>query len=165
MTVRIAFWIAVLAPVLSTALYAVTFARTRGFAEQVLSAALGPQRQEDVRFASAALAFGFGAVAFVLVVLSVLWIAFGFRLRAGRGWARVVLTVFAAIWALAAVSGLVNGGQSWTAGELPPGLAPPAELTALGYGQNAFALVAMVAFLVLVHARSAQRFFAAGARG
>ena len=114
MTVRIAFWIAVLAPVLSTALYAVTFARTRGFAEQVLSAALGPQRQEDVRFASAALAFGFGAVAFVLVVLSVLWIAFGFRLRAGRGWARVVLTVFAAIWALAAVSGLVNGGQSWT---------------------------------------------------
>ncbi|MCA1278719.1 hypothetical protein [Saccharopolyspora sp. 7B] len=145
-TVVAAFWLAVLAPLLVTALHAVGSVLARGF----LADAVGADDPEV-----AAAVAGIGAVVFVvavlvMVALTALWIAFGFALRAGRGWARVVLSTFAGIWVFYSVGGLVTG---------EPALAVPAGVVALGHAQNAVGLLAMLAFLVLVRLPASNRYF------
>ncbi|MEU6127619.1 hypothetical protein ABZ805_00460 [Saccharopolyspora sp. NPDC047091] len=148
--VRAAFWLAVLVPVLVTVLYAVNSLLTRHFLAEV---AAGP-------VAGIALVTSL-LVLPAMLVLTALWIAFGFQLRAGRGWARIVLTVFAGIWAFYSVGGLVTGSSALTGiGPVPV----PAGIVAAGFAQSAVGLAAMLAFLVLVHLPASNRYFqAAGA--
>ncbi len=160
-TVEAAFWLAVVVPLVATVLYAVSFFQTQGFVQELLAAEFAGGQEPAVQAASSMLVVFFAVATFVLVVLTALWIIFGFSLRAGRNWARVTLTVFAAVWVLAALSGLVVGGSSWAEGELPPGVTEPAALVALGYVRSGLELIAMVAFIVLSYVKPSQSYFAA----
>lgn len=161
-TVEAAFWLAVVVPLVATVLYAVSFFQTQGFMREFLAAEYAGGQQEMAAQTAASVLVAFFVVAtVVLVVLSALWIIFGLSLRAGRNWARVTLTVFAAVWVLAALSGLIVGGSSWSEGELPPGVAEPAGLVALGYARSVLELVAMAAFIVLSYLKPSQWYFAA----
>lgn len=161
-TVEAAFWLAVVVPVVATVLYAVSFFQTQGFTRELLAAEFAGGQQELAAQTAANVLVAFFVVAtVVLVVLTALWIIFGFSLRAGRNWARVTLTVFAAVWVLAALSGLIVGGSGWGEGELPPGVVEPAGLVALGYARSALELVAMAAFIVLSYVKPSQWYFAA----
>ena len=95
------------------------------------------------------------------LVLTFLWILFGFKMRAGRNWARVTLSVFASLFALFSVFLLFNGGVG--SGDLPTGVHPPTAYAVLTYVQGGLGLVAMVGFLVLAYVRPSNWYFQAAA--
>ena len=154
--VEAAFWIAVGAPLLITALHAVSSVLARGFLAGAVGAAAAPPEVAEL-VVGVASAVGL-AVLVLEVVLTALWIAFGLRLRAGRRWARSVLTAFAAVWAVYAVGGLITGGTGLLGG-LAAGSPTPPGILALGYAQSALGLAAAVAFLGLVRGPEANRYF------
>ncbi|MFR9731429.1 hypothetical protein ACL03H_19560 [Saccharopolyspora sp. MS10] len=158
--VEAAFWVAVAAALLVTALHAVSSVLVRDFLAAAVGAAAPPEAVEVIVGVSSVVAVALLALE---VVLTALWIAFGLLLRAGRRWARVVLSVFAAIWAVYSVGGLITGGSGLLGG-LAAGNPTPPGILALGYAQIALGLLAAVAFLALVHGPTANRYFEAGRR-
>lgn len=155
-SVEAAFWIAVVAPVLSTMLIAVDLVLLHGVylsglqADPEIQALTGGPGEEVVRGISV------GVLVFY-VVLTALWIVFGVKMRAGRNWARITLTVFAALW-------LVNGLDAVATGSSPAGNPALATwpMVALAAAQSALAVVVVGAFLVLAWVRRSNGFFAAG---
>ncbi|MBB5066945.1 hypothetical protein BJ969_000033 [Saccharopolyspora gloriosae] len=160
--VECAFWIAIVVPLLVTVLYAVNSMLTQSFLIGTVGSDSGdPALNQEVVGLMAGISFAvFLFVVVFEVVLTALWITFGFKLRAGRTWARVVLTVFAAFWALYSVGGLITGEPGLT-GALAADTPTPAGIVALGYAQSAVGLLAMAAFLVLVHLPASNRYFQA----
>ncbi|MCX2728875.1 hypothetical protein OOZ19_01350 [Saccharopolyspora sp. NFXS83] len=158
--VECAFWIAIVVPLLVTVLYAVNSMLTQSFLTGTVGSDSGdPALNQEVVGLMAGISFAvFLFVVVFEVVLTALWITFGFKLRAGRTWARVVLTVFAAFWALYSAGGLITGEPGLT-GALAADTPTPAGIVALGYAQSAVGLLAMVAFLVLVHLPASNRYF------
>lgn len=160
--VECAFWIAIVVPLLVTVLYAVNSMLTQSFLTGTVGSDSGdPALNQEVVGLMAGISFAvFLFVVVFEVVLTALWITFGFKLRAGRTWARVVLTVFAVFWALYSAGGLITGEPRLT-GALAEDTPTPAGIIALGYAQSAVGLLAMVAFLVLVHLPASNRYFQA----
>ncbi|WP_141921372.1 hypothetical protein [Halopolyspora algeriensis] len=159
-TIEVAFWIAVVVPLVATVLIAISAWFAQGVMQQVIEAE-GPEAQQ---LANAAALVGVGVVIFVFAVLTALWILFAFKMRAGRNWARITLTVFAGLWVMNALSGLLTSpsGSSFSMAGMPAATVEiPAAMVALGYTQSALGLVSMVAFLVLVYLRPSNRFFQA----
>lgn len=148
-TITIAFWIALIVPLLATLLIGIQMALSRS---EVESAAVGPDA-EMVRLVGGGLMV---AAILVYLVLSGLWILFGFKLRAGRNWARVTLTVFAAFWGLQSIGSLISGAIIG-----PNEGAPGGAVLALSYTEAGLSLVSLLAFLVLVYLTPSNRYFQA----
>ena len=103
----------------------------------------------------------FGVSIFVTVlmlILTALWILFGFKMRAGRNWARVVLTIFAAIWLLNVISGLASGLGTGGYGSLEDVEMPTSFLVVTVLDQ-AISGLGMIAFLVLVYLKPSNWYF------
>lgn len=166
-TVTTAFWIAMVVPVLVTVLYAVYMLLGLQFFNERMTSGLGSGPSTDgmrevATGVATAFVFLFGVVIVLYGVLTALWILFGFKMRAGRNWARVTLTVFAALWGLTSVVALVSGGATFQSGGAE--LQMPGGLIALNYVQNALSLFAMITFVVLVFLRPSNWYFQATAR-
>ncbi|CAM06103.1 hypothetical protein A8924_7302 [Saccharopolyspora erythraea NRRL 2338] len=160
-TVNLAFWVAIVNPLLFTVLTAVVML----MAMQALSGAM-PQGDgmDDFRNAIGyTVMIVMGIFIFFYLILTGLWIAFGFKLRAGRNWARITLTVLASIWAVSCLTGLVSGPINLTGSE---GFELPGGLMAMSYATNALGLVGCGAFIALVFVKPSNWYFqAASHRG
>lgn len=168
-TITTAFWIAMVVPVLVTVLYAVYMLLTLRFVNDAIDSAVpsGVGAGEASDFAASMMAVMvvvFVVVTIAYAVLTALWIVFGFKMRAGRNWARVTLTVFAVLWGLGAVVALVSGGATFGTTDTVPELDTPTSLVVLGYVQNGLSLFAMITFVVLVFLKPSNWFFEAAAR-
>lgn len=166
-TVTVAFWISIVAPLVGTVLTVVNFLLLQGFMNDAINVSLSgmdPQASGVAEATSVAHTLLIAVSIFttvILVIVTGLWILFGFKMRSGRNWARVVLTIFAAFWVLNGLYGVITGGIGVGAMELPPGLEEPAGLVTLGYVQSAFGLLTMAAFIVLVYLKPSNWFFQA----
>lgn len=149
-TIEIAFWIAEVVPVLVTVMMVLSFLGAWSLISRL------PTEDQAVQgtFGKAAMT-GLILVTIFFVALTAVWVALGFQLRAGRNFARVILTVLAALWALSAVSGLVNGGFMINVAQEKL----PVVSAVLSYAQDAVGLAAMVAFVVLVFVTPSNRYF------
>ncbi|QUH06478.1 hypothetical protein HUO13_34950 [Saccharopolyspora erythraea] len=160
-TVNLAFWVAIVNPLLFTVLTAVVML----MAMQALSGAM-PQGDgmDELRNAIGyTMMIVMGIFIFFYLILTGLWIAFGFKLRAGRNWARITLTVLASIWAVACLTGLVSGPVNLTGSE---GFELPGGLMAMSYATNALGLIGCAAFIALVFVKPSNWYFqAANHRG
>ncbi|WP_157062754.1 hypothetical protein [Actinopolyspora mortivallis] len=177
-TVTIAFWIAVLAPIVVTLLMGATMLSMSEFVGQTVDAALTeqdiPENMTREEFRSAMMAgmmILFGFFFFLFAALTTLWIVFGFKMRAGRNWARITLTVFAAVWLVFTLPNLFgNGMTSVNSTQTVNGQTVhidevPTVLTALNISIGAVSVVSTIAFLVLVWLRPSNWFFSAAKRG
>ena len=163
-TVEAAFWIAVVLPLLVTVLSAVSYLLLQGWMTDEIGNAGGYDdeiAQQVSQTVNSVMLGVFAVITVFYMILTGLWIAFGFKLRAGRNWARVTLTVFAGLWAMSCLSGLASGGL---AGALGPDAHLPGSYYALGYVQSGLGLLGTVAFVVLVFVRSSNAYFNAFAR-
>ena len=153
-----AFWIAIVVPVVATALLAVSLYLLQDLFASA-TGGLPPEQREllNGQFGQNFVVVLFAAMLAFYVLLTALWILFGFKLRAGRGWARIALTFFAAAWLVNALSTVATG--SGPTGGLQPSSTGPT--VALGIAQTALGVVGMLAFLVLVWNARSNRFFAA----
>lgn len=159
-TIDIAFWIAVVVPLVATVLIALSAWFAQGMVQEVIDVE-GPEAQQ---VANVAALVSTGIVVFVFAVLTALWILFAFKMRAGRNWARITLTVFAGLWVMNALAGLLSspsGSNFSKPADVSAAVEIPTAVSALGYAQSALGLVAMVAFLVLVYLRPSNWFFQA----
>lgn len=165
-TITAAFWIAMVVPVVVTVLYAVNMLMGLQLINEAINTggvgATGEMRQVATGVGTV-LVIMFGFFIVLYAVLTGLWILFGFKMRAGRNWARVTLTVFASLWGLAAVVALVSGGVTFESSGGLAAIETPAALLVLGYVQNALSLFAMISFVVLVFLRPSNWFFRAAA--
>lgn len=170
-TVEVAFWISVVAPLVGTILTVVGFLLLQNLVDDAVTASFGesgidaasPEMTEAMSvFKTVFISFAI-FVTVLMLILTGLWILFGFKMRAGRNWARVVLTIFASLWALNGFFGLLSGGASLTSADLPPGVPEPTGLVALSYAQSAFGLLAMVSFVALVFLKPSNWYFQASA--
>lgn len=171
-TVEAAFWIAIVMPLLAVLASVITYFTMRDWVERVLERSIAAQGMNsgDPQFRQAlsvahlvVQASLVGSIVFA-VIMAVLWILFGIKMRAGRNWARITLTVFAALWGLSSLIGLISGsvGPGATGvGSLPRGVEVPTHLAVIGYTENGLVLVTMVAFIVLSYVKPSQWFFQA----
>ncbi len=148
-TVEAAFWIAVITPLVATVLFAAEFFLFNSALNEELAPLGGQGSVTGVLVGF--MAFG----VFVCAVLTVLWIVFGFKMRAGRDWARVTLTVFALFWCVWAVASLFSASISTAFDD------PPAGLVAIGWAQPVWGLVTMALFVVLAFSKPSNWFFVA----
>ncbi len=162
-TVETAFWIAVVVPILVTVLTVVSFLVGQGFSEELMARSMGEATPEALQFGRAFMLVVFGMQTFFYLVLTGLWILFGFKMRGGRNWARVTLTVFAALWALQALVGLATGGAgtNMDMAGVPSDVQVPAAMLVLDYVTNAVSLVGTGAFLALVYLKQSNWYFQA----
>ena len=93
--VEIAFYIAVGLPLLATIMLALQ--------------SLLVQNAMNVDVAAGTGIYGAGVTTIFSLVLTALWIFFGFMMRRGENWARIVLLVLAGFWAFASVFGVIGG--------------------------------------------------------
>lgn len=147
--VEAAFWLAVVTPLVATVLFAAEFFLFNSALNAEL-APIGGQRSTNAVLVGA---MAFGVV--VCAVLTALWIVFGFKMRAGRDWARVTLTVFAVFWAVWAVASLFSASISSVFEN------PPAGLVVVSWAQPIWGLLAMVLFLALAYSKPSNWFFVA----
>lgn len=156
-SVEAAFWLAIVVPVVATAMLAASLYLLQDlFASATGGLPLEQQQMLNSQFGQNFVLALFAAMLGFYAVLTALWIAFGFKLRAGRNWARITLTFFAAAWLVNALSSVATG--SGPAGGLQPSGGGP---VALGIAQTALGVVGMLAFLALVWNARSNRFFAA----
>ncbi|MBE9374884.1 hypothetical protein IQ251_10560 [Saccharopolyspora sp. HNM0983] len=167
-TAEAAFWISVVIPLLATVLAVVGYLLLLNFISTMFDATAGsgraaPESDEVLAGLQSFLLVFFISLTVAYLVLTALWIVFGFKMRAGKNWARVVLTVFAGLWVLVSMGMLPNAGgmTAFSAGELPGGVEPPGGLIALGFAQAAVGLLGMIAFLLLAFAGPSNRYFRA----
>lgn len=162
-----AFWVSVVIPLLSTVLAVVSYLLLLNFVGNLFDAA-APESSTAAPQPDGVLSqirtFMLGVFIFLTVVylvLTALWILFGFKMRAGKNWARVTLTVFAGLWVLSSVGSLPSAGgmTAFSSADLPGGVEPPGGLIALGYVQAAIGLAGMIAFVVLAFVGPSTRYF------
>ncbi|WP_146134762.1 hypothetical protein [Actinopolyspora mortivallis] len=177
LTVNIAFWIAVLAPIVVTLLMGASMLSISEFIGQTVGATITeqdiPENMTRDEFRSAMMAgvmLVFGFLLFLFAVLTTLWIVFGFKMRAGRNWARITLTVFAAVWLVFMLPNLFGNGMTsvdttqTVNGQTVRMDEVPTVLTALNISIGAVSVVSTIAFLVLVWLRPSNWFFSAAKR-
>ncbi|TDC94083.1 hypothetical protein E1161_08760 [Saccharopolyspora aridisoli] len=160
-TVETAFWIAVVLPLLVTVLNVVSYLVLQGWVQDSIGGG-----SEDVTAEVTSAVNGVMMVFFVIVtifylILTGLWITFGFKLRAGRNWARVTLTIFAAFWAMSSTGTLASGGMATGLSDTE---ALPGSYYALSYVQGGLGVVGTVAFVVLVFTAKSNAYFDASNR-
>jgi hypothetical protein len=158
-TVTIAFWIAIVMPILTTLLTGLS----TYLSWDVVDRAIGSQDETAREAAGVGATIGIGLMAFIFLVLTGLWILFGIKMRAGRNWARITLTVFASIWELFAVIGLISS-ITGAAGSSLAGAEMTGNAVIVGYVQNGLVVLTMAAFIVLVFLKSSNWFFQAASR-
>ncbi|MCI2417009.1 hypothetical protein MOQ72_06200 [Saccharopolyspora sp. K220] len=166
MTIEIAFWIAVVVPLLATVLSVVSYLLLQGVVNDAIGSAGSGSTEIDAQISSVAngvMLFFFIVLTIIYLVLTALWILFGFKMRVGRNWARITLTVFASVWALSGVVGLIQGGTMTTTGSLGD-LEVPGSYYAMAYAQSGLGLVAMAVFITLVFLKPSNWFFQAANR-
>ncbi|MCI2417008.1 hypothetical protein MOQ72_06195 [Saccharopolyspora sp. K220] len=93
---------------------------------------------------------------FSAVVLSVLWVVFSLRMRAGRGWARTTLAILAVLWLLYDLYSIVMFFVN-TGGDLGMVIRYPTML--IGVVQMLLVFVTTVLFLVLVFLKPSNDYF------
>ncbi|HEY3502735.1 MAG TPA: hypothetical protein VGN37_08145 [Actinocatenispora sp.] len=94
------------------------------------------------------------------LLLSGLWFLLGLRMRGGRHWARITLTVFASVWALSSLVALIRGDtQGFTTADMPPFFELPGPYFVLDYARSALDLLGMAASIPLVFLRRSNRYF------
>ncbi|NHD16489.1 MULTISPECIES: hypothetical protein [unclassified Actinopolyspora] len=168
-TINVAFWIAIIAPIVVTLLTAGFMFSTTQMADEMLASTefwtTAPNVSDPAGLARAAIMGIFGFFIFVFAVLTGLWILFGFKMRAGRNWARITLTVFAGIWILFMLSFLFGNGFTSMVFGGQTNVEPPASLVVLDISSGAVSVIAMIAFLVLVWMRPSNWFFKAVRHG
>ncbi|MGJ7905711.1 proline-rich domain-containing protein [Actinopolyspora sp. H202] len=166
-TIDIAFWIAVVVPLLATVLSTISMVLQRNYMERVLDEISGSSTVMSEDVLRVAMMFGVVSGLIISVVFTGLWIFFAFKLRAGRNWARITLTVFAGVWILSGLSGLVRATVPQTV-QFPEGgsytLEIPTAQLVTSYVQSGLVLLAMIAFIVLVYLKRSNGFFQATAR-
>ena len=167
-TVNVAFWISIVMPLLTTVLTVVAFLMLNSSINDMIESSLpqdqelGPEFNDSMRsFASGIIMTIFIATTIIYAILSGLWILFGFKMRAGRNWARVTLTVFASLWLLSSIGGLISGsGNVSTSGSLE-GMQLPTGYLVLNYVTSGLGLLTMAGFIALVFLKPSNDFFQA----
>ncbi|MFB6722909.1 hypothetical protein ACFCV3_22210 [Kribbella sp. NPDC056345] len=153
--VEIAFWIAVVVPPLATVLNVAAFVVVKKAVDDVFSTTGGDAQASMVELRDKVngplLALFILSMVFYLL-LSGLWILLGLKLRSGRPWARIMLIVFASLWALSSLVALIQGdSQGFMTGNVPPFFEFPNSYLVLDYARSALDLVAMAVFIPLVY--------------
>ncbi|KAA5833713.1 hypothetical protein F1721_13530 [Saccharopolyspora hirsuta] len=169
-TVEIAFWIAIAVPLLVTVLSVVSFMTLQGYLNDTLAGVTSdpelPSEFQDgmSAFVNGVMLFTFIFFTVIFLILTGLWILFGFKMRAGRNWARVTLTVFASIWLLNSIFNLIQGGSTTTfTGDMPE-IAMPTSYYVLTYVQAGLGLLSMGGFIALVFVKPSNWYFNAARR-
>ncbi|MEB3370312.1 hypothetical protein [Saccharopolyspora mangrovi] len=161
-TVETAFWIAVVLPLLVTVLNVVSYLMLQGWVNNSMSGGADEELTAEMTSAVHGVMMVFFIVLTIFyLILTGLWIAFGFKLRAGRNWARVTLTIFAGFWAMSSIGTLGSGGM---AAGLAEGEALPGSYYALSYVQGGLGVIGTVAFVVLVFVPKSNAYFDASSR-
>ena len=163
-TVEAAFWIAVAVPLLAVIFNVLSFflaqkAVDQAFRQEAATDEYVAEVQDGFSQLAQGLVFGVSIfVTVLMLILTALWILFGFKMRAGRNWARVVLTIFAAIWLLNVISGLASGLGTGGYGSLEDVEMPTSFLVVTVLDQ-AISGLGMIAFLVLVYLKPSNWYF------
>lgn len=165
-TIGVAFWIAILAPIVATVLGALNFLFLQSWASNAINATGGDPGDPDIQSVQHAASIGVivlgGVATFFSLVLTLLWILFAFQMRAGRNWARVVLTIFASIWCLSAIYILITAARGGLGGlELPADVQPPTSVAIISFALGAMGLISMAMFIVLVFLKPSNWYFQA----
>ncbi|MFB9568647.1 hypothetical protein [Saccharopolyspora hordei] len=169
MTVEIAFWIAIAVPLLVTVLSVVSFMTLQGYLNDTVASVTSDPELAEFQDGMSSFMNGIMLATFIFftviyLVLSALWILFGFKMRAGRNWARITLTVFASLWVLSALASLVQGGSSMAVTGEVPEIELPTSYYVIAYVESGLGLLAMGAFIVLVFLKQSNWYFDAAAR-
>ncbi|MGI8308715.1 proline-rich domain-containing protein [Saccharopolyspora hattusasensis] len=164
-TVEIAFWIAIVVPLLATVLSVLSYMLLQGFVNDSIAGSMGDPDldQQIASVANGVMLFFFVFITIIYLVLTGLWILFGFKMRAGKNWARITLTVFAGLWMLFGVIALIQGGSMTMSGDLD-GANLPSSYFALSYSQTGLGLVGMIVFLTLAYLKPSNWYFKAASR-
>ncbi|GAA0505228.1 hypothetical protein GCM10011581_32840 [Saccharopolyspora subtropica] len=163
-TVEVAFWISVVVPLLATVLSVVSYLLLQGWMNDSLSG-MGDNEYtaEITSVANGFLLFFFIFFTIIYLILTALWILFGFKMRAGRNWARITLTVLASMWLLSSLVSLVQGGTMLT-GSTVEEMEMPGSFLALTYTQGGLGVVGMALFITLVFLKPSNWYFQAANR-
>ncbi|MEV0703899.1 proline-rich domain-containing protein [Saccharopolyspora sp. NPDC050389] len=164
-TVEIAFWISVVVPLVATVLSVMSYLMLQGFVNDSIAGTTG-DTDVDRQLASIAngfLLFLFVFITIIYMILTGLWILFGFKMRAGKNWARITLTVLAGIWMLVGVISLIQGGSMTMTGDLDQ-VQLPGSFFALSYSQTGLGLVGMIVFTAVVYLKPSNWYFKAASR-
>jgi hypothetical protein len=163
--VEIAFWIAVVVPPLATVLNVAGFVVVKRAVDDVFGTTGGDTQASMYELHDKVNGPLLGLFIFFTVVyllLSGLWILLGLKMRSGRHWARITLTVFASLWALSSLVALIRGDtQGFTTADIPPFFEFPSSYLVLDYARSALDLLAMAAFIPLIFLRRSNRYFTA----
>ncbi|MGW5641698.1 hypothetical protein [Saccharopolyspora sp. NPDC003762] len=154
-TIEMAFWIAMVVPLLVSALDTVFVRLTNDVVTAGLNAALEQYGVEPVPAQDTDWIY----TAVMYAVLVALWIAFGFQLRAGRNWARVTLIVLAAVWLCFELLGSLLAPVAYMALGMPWDLGLPLGMVVLGWLVRALALTGTITFIVLVCRKPSKQYF------
>lgn len=155
-TVTIAFWIAVAVPLIATVLLSLS-----GLSMQkMFNSVAGGESDEVTSAVNTFAVWGTGIFVFFCAIMTGLWILFGFQMRKGQNWARVLLVVVGSFWFLQAVGGLIGTSSTAGSGDNPM----PAEFLALTYSNYGLVVVSMIAFVVLVFMPQSNWYFQAAGR-
>lgn len=160
-TVETAFWIAVVLPLLVTVLNVVSYLVLQGWVQDSIGGSADDVTAEMTSAVNGVMMVFFVVLTIFYLILTGLWITFGFKLRAGRNWARVTLTIFAAFWAMSSIGTLASGGMATGLSETE---ALPGGYYALSYVQGGLGVVGTVAFVVLVFTAKSNAYFDASNR-
>ncbi|MEU4394735.1 hypothetical protein [Kribbella sp. NPDC023855] len=163
--VEIAFWIAVVVPLLATVLNVAAFVVVKRAVDDVFGTTGGDAQASMVELRDKVNGPLLGLFIFSTVrdlLLSGLWILLGLKMRSGRHWARITLTVFASLWALSSLVALTRGDtHGFTTADVPPFFEFPSSYFVLDYARSSLDLLAMAAFISLVFLRRSNRYFTA----
>ncbi|RKT82180.1 hypothetical protein ATL45_0424 [Saccharopolyspora antimicrobica] len=154
-TVEMAFWIAMVVPLVVGTLDTVFAYLTNDVIASGLDAALARYGVEPVPAQDTDWLY----TAVMYLVLVALWIAFGLQVRAGRNWARVTLIVLAAVWlGLELLSSLLTP-VIYAALGLPWDLGLPIGLIVMTAFVRVLALTGTITFIVLVCRKPSKQYF------
>lgn len=168
-TVEIAFWIAVAMPLLAVVLSVVSYMMVQGALNDFVASATSSDMPAEFQSGMASIVngvmlFTFIFVTVIFLILTGLWIMFGFKMRAGRNWARITLTVFASIWLLSSIINLIQGGSTVTMTADMPEFVLPSSYYVMVYVQAGLGLLSMGAFIALVFLQPSNWYFNAARR-
>ncbi|MFC4907722.1 hypothetical protein [Actinomadura gamaensis] len=163
--VEIAFWIAVMVPPLATVLNVAAFVVVKRAVDDVFGTTGGDVQASMHELHDKVNGLLLGLFVFFTafyLLLSGLWILLGLKMRNGRHWARITLTVLASVWALTSLVALIQGDtQGFTTANVPPFFEVPSSYLVLDYARSTLDLLAMAAFIPLVFLRRSNRYFTA----
>lgn len=158
--VETAFWIAVVLPLLVTVLNVVSYLVLQGHVHESIGGGADDVEREVASAVNGVMLVFFIILTIFYLILTGLWITFGFKLRAGRNWARITLTILAGFWAMSSLGTIGSGGLAG----LSDTEALPGSYYALSYAQGGLGIIGTVAFVALVFLPKSNAFFDAASR-